>query len=79
MVKLNEAEYRPMYQAILDKLNPNNLTLQDGDILLCWEKPPEFCHRYMVADWLNLHGITAAEFEANLAEYDKGVDSAIRK
>lgn len=67
MIKLSEADYRPQYQAILDKLDPHALPLQDGDILLCWEKPPEFCHRYMVADWLNQAGIETTEFEAKMS------------
>jgi uncharacterized protein (DUF488 family) len=61
MVKLAEKEYRPEYQKILDKLNPHDLDLREGDILLCWEKPPEFCHRYMVSDWLNAAGIECEE------------------
>ena len=31
-------------------------------ILLCWEKYPDFCHRYLVSDWLKEHGIYCEEF-----------------
>jgi len=35
-------------------LDPNHLAkrLEEGAILLCWEKPGEFRHRQLVADWL---------------------------
>ena len=60
----DEAEYTRRYeQEILAKLNPN-LVLGDlirmakaqeahKIILLCYEKPPKFCHRSLVAKWLN--------------------------
>ena len=25
-------------------------------VLLCYEKPPKFCHRSLVAEWINSHG-----------------------
>ena len=25
-------------------------------VLLCFEKPPKFCHRSLVAEWINSHG-----------------------
>jgi len=27
----------------------------DRIILLCYEKPADFCHRHIVADWLNVY------------------------
>ena len=38
--------------------------LSDGkDIaILCYEKPTDFCHRHLVADWLNLKGYNVIEF-----------------
>jgi hypothetical protein len=27
----------------------------DKVILLCYEKPADFCHRHLVADWINEH------------------------
>lgn len=29
--------------------------------LLCYEKPGDFCHRHLVADWLNNQGVTCKE------------------
>ena len=45
---------------VLDKLNPNEVyedleRLSGGNdcVLLCYEKSDAFCHRHLVADWLN--------------------------
>ena len=35
----------------------------DKDIaLVCYEKPSDFCHRHLVADWLNKNGFECKEF-----------------
>lgn len=37
---------------------------QSKDIcLLCYEKPTDFCHRHLVADWLNKNGIMCEEYK----------------
>ncbi len=50
-----ESYIKIYYREVLDKLNPaevlNDLGL--SAILLCYCKPGEFCHRKLVADWLN--------------------------
>lgn len=36
---------------------------QDEDIvLICYEKPGDFCHRHLVADWLTSHGYPVEEY-----------------
>ena len=30
--------------------------------LVCYEKPSDFCHRHLVADWFNKNGIECKEF-----------------
>lgn len=62
MLSLGEKEYTPRYREILEKVDLNRLrsdlsiiSNNEGgkDIaLLCYEKPPEFCHRRLFADWL---------------------------
>lgn len=51
-------------EEVLDKLDPEQVikelegftgTTADKIILLCYEKPDDFCHRHLVADWLNEH------------------------
>ena len=31
--------------------------------LICYEKPGDFCHRHLVADWLNKNGFECKEWE----------------
>lgn len=30
--------------------------------LICYEKPGDFCHRHLVADWMNENGIECCEY-----------------
>lgn len=32
--------------------------------LICFEKPSDFCHRHLVADWLNKNGFHCEEYES---------------
>lgn len=42
------------YKEVLNKLDPKEVYYELGrnTVLLCWEKPGEFCHRHIVAEWL---------------------------
>lgn len=54
----DEEFYKIQYQKeVLDKLNPVDVynDLGDNAILLCYEAVGEFCHRRLVAQWLNKH------------------------
>lgn len=62
---------------VLDLLDPFDVIceiedkIRDGRIILspinfaliCYEKPSDFCHRHLVADWLNQNGIECEEWE----------------
>jgi uncharacterized protein (DUF488 family) len=37
-------------------------------VLLCYEKPTDFCHRHIVADWLNEAGFKVKVWSENDAE-----------
>lgn len=53
--KISEAQSRERYYAgILATLDPQKVfdDLGEDAILLCWEKPGTFCHRRIVAEWL---------------------------
>jgi len=52
---------RTYFETVLNKLNQFNviaelllLALATDVAILCYEKPDDFCHRHLVADWLNL-------------------------
>lgn len=38
------------------------LSKRDHIVLLCYEKPGDFCHRHFVAQWLNDNGIKCEEY-----------------
>jgi len=42
-------------ETVLSKLNPENVVedLGDNAVMLCYEKPGDFCHRHIIADWLH--------------------------
>ena len=47
---------------VLDNLDPKEIGERlEGRILLCYEKPDEFCHRHILAEWLNEHGYDCCE------------------
>jgi len=51
---LSREEYTRRYSRILAGLDPQRVwnDLGEDAILLCWERPGEFCHRRLVAEWL---------------------------
>lgn len=65
-----ERAYARQYkQAVLDKYHPESVVREimqltpEGKIpcLICYEKPGEFCHRHLVADWLDEAGYEIGE------------------
>ena len=54
MLKMSRREYDPQFRAILERLDPRELyeSLGANAVLLCWEKPNLWCHRRLVAEWL---------------------------
>lgn len=71
MVKeASREEYIRMYKAICQSVNIELLIRQLSDIgdgkdvaLLCYERPGQFCHRHMLAEYLTEHGIPVKEFK----------------
>ena len=67
--RCSKDEYRIRFRNEL-KLVPFSLVREDLErlsegkdlVLLCWEKYPDFCHRYLVSDWLKENGIFCEEF-----------------
>jgi len=65
---MDAATFIPLYRAqVLDRLDPHKI-IQDlgGDdfIMLCWEAPGEFCHRRVVAVWMEkATGVRIEEFD----------------
>lgn len=56
------AKYVSEYEKILNKLNPKKLgRLYQNCVLLCYEKPDDFCHRHIISRWFNQNGIECKE------------------
>lgn len=46
----------------LNKLNPHIVAAElEGKVLLCYEKSEDFCHRHIVAKWLERYGYEVKE------------------
>lgn len=45
-----------VYQELFNLAKSNNIAL------VCYEKPSDFCHRHLVADWFNANGIACQEW-----------------
>lgn len=65
-IKQDIGLYIRRYQSeVLDTLNPQEIgRILDGKILLCYERPDQFCHRHLLAEWLKEHGIPCEEYIA---------------
>lgn len=64
----NPDEYTKLYYEQLSKLDPyivlNSIYELVGNnaVLLCWDGPGKFCHRYLVAKWIYYHtGVVVQE------------------
>lgn len=42
------------YEEVLSKLDPKTVYDELGEdaVIMCWESSEKFCHRHIVADWL---------------------------
>lgn len=67
MLKMSETDYLIHFEQILKNQDPRDVlsclevicnSLGKSEIaLICYEKPSHFCHRHLVADWLNKDNI----------------------
>lgn len=65
----NEYYIRCFKEQVLDKLDPKQVLHELCDmipantepVLLCYEKPEDFCHRHLVAKWFREAGIHCQE------------------
>ena len=57
--KLNWLEVYDELYALADTIGKPHYDI----CLICYEKPSDFCHRHLVADWLNQHLIACEEYQ----------------
>lgn len=77
---LNKLDYFHVYDDLYDLAEEFVNTLPEDDIrkqhqnlgfpyviaLICYEKPSDFCHRHLIADWFNKNGILCEEYNFNI-------------
>lgn len=56
--EIDEMEYTSLYLDQLDNVGIRNIlkgihSFGDNVVLLCWESPEKFCHRHILADYIN--------------------------
>lgn len=64
--RLTYNSYTDLYnELVLSKLNPHKVVedLGTDPIMICYEKPGEFCHRHLVAKWLQTAGYPVEEYK----------------
>jgi hypothetical protein len=75
LIKIMDPEtFIPLYKAqVLDKLDPYKIIKDlggDNFIMCCWEDPGVFCHRRVVAAWMQKEaGVLVEEFNAKLRRH----------
>ena len=75
LIKIMDPEtFIPLYKAqVLDKLDPHKIIKDlggDNFLLLCWEDPGVFCHRRVVAAWMQKEaGVLVEEFNPKLKRH----------
>ncbi len=70
----NQKDYiEKFYNQVLKILDPQEIYNELGEnaVILCFEKPTEFCHRFLVAGWLEMN--LGIEIEENCFENDLNV------
>lgn len=69
----NEYYIKCFQEQVIDKLNIlevirnlidiSNISAGENICLICYEKPSDFCHRHLVAKWLNDNGFKCEEWQ----------------
>lgn len=61
--KISERVFVAHYKSKLYSLDTSSVLnkLKEGDILLCWEKATDFCHRFILSSFLRNLGIDIKE------------------
>ncbi|NTV02456.1 MAG: DUF488 domain-containing protein [Chlorobiaceae bacterium] len=45
--------------------------LGEDVVLLCFERPSDFCHRQLVSKWLRQYGVPCVEYEVRNPDVEK--------
>lgn len=59
---LDKTNVLTVLRDLIDSINSVDNLVGKNICLICYEKPDDFCHRHLVADWLNKNGIECREW-----------------
>ena len=62
---LNKQDILIVYEELMHLSNYQDIAL------ICYEKPEDFCHRHLIADWFNKNGIECNEWMKGESSNDK--------
>lgn len=60
---LNKLNILTVMRNLIDLLPSDGSVARHTIALICYEKPNEFCHRHLVANWLNENGFKTKEWQ----------------
>lgn len=60
---LDKTDVLTVVRDLIDLTSANESIVGKDFCLICYEKPSDFCHRHLVADWLNEHGFECKEWQ----------------
>ena len=59
---LNKIDICTVVRDLIDLTNRTKNPFDSDFCLVCYEKSDDFCHRHLVADWLNEHHVRCEEY-----------------
>lgn len=69
--RITKKQYRKAYIKQLKKLDVNEIYHRlSGKVLLCYEKPENFCHRQILKEWFNRNGLHCEELMTSEEPHD---------
>lgn len=60
---LDKTDILTVIRDLIDLTSANESIIGKDFCLICYEKPSDFCHRHLVADWLNKNGFKCEEWQ----------------
>ena len=60
---LDKTDILTVIRDLIDLSNADGGLVGKNICLICYEKPSDFCHRHLVADWLNKNSFECKEWE----------------
>ena len=69
---LDKLDILTVLRDLIDLATKNEGNMIGKEIcLICYESPSSFCHRHLVADWLNKNGVNCEEYDARIFRMEK--------